>query len=116
MSQVVDTEKKDAFADAMLDTWDKVRDAIDSRVPDVTIADLPEKARDQLAANVDTKIIVADMLTAQVAELEAANPTLVNELRIATDDVRMIMTGEVDRRAEWHKERRADTRRQAGIE
>lgn len=112
MSQI-DEIKKDEFVDSFLDQYNKLRDAMDSRVKDVTIADLPKKAREQLVANVDTKIIVANMLTAHIAELEAANPMHVKELRVATDDIRVIMMDEGDRRVQWIEDKREATRKLA---
>ena len=117
MSKEIDEVKKDEFVDAFLGSYNKLRDAIDARVKDVTLADLPETVRDQLAKNVDTKIILAEMLTTQLAELEAANPKYVAELQIASDDYRVIMGQESTRRDQWREDRRIATQKAAsGIE
>jgi hypothetical protein len=116
MSELINDEQKDLFVEEMIGAWNDVRNALDARVPDVTMKDLPDRVFVELQMGVDTQVVIANMLTAKVAELEGLYPQYVNELRVATEDVRVLMYNEAGRRKDWHEEKRHNTRMDAGLE
>ncbi len=110
----LDRPLKKMMVDALLKVWEEMADAMDPDKPEHTIKRYSKEIQARLIAGEGSGVIIAELMTVKVQELEGAYPTRMEELRNATNDVRMIMKRSkediINQKADWREatKRRAE--------